>query len=38
MGLKPLMMFSGIYPEDPKGVEVLTQRIQQAAAAGIRRC
>jgi CubicO group peptidase (beta-lactamase class C family)/sugar phosphate isomerase/epimerase len=35
VGLKPLLMFSGIYPEDPKGVEVLTQRIQQAAAAGI---
>jgi len=35
MGLAPLMMFSGIYPEDPKGVAVLTHRIQQAAAAGI---
>ena len=29
-------MFSGIYPEEPKGVEVLTQRIKQAAAAGLR--
>src|SRR5262245_3983323 len=35
LGLTPLMMFSGIYPEDPKGLEVLTHRIKQAAAAGI---
>ena len=35
LGLEPLLMFSGIYPEDPKGVEVLTRRIEQAAAAGI---
>jgi sugar phosphate isomerase/epimerase len=35
-GLTPLLMFSGIYPEDPKGVEVLTQRIKQAAAAGVK--
>jgi sugar phosphate isomerase/epimerase len=35
LGLEPLMMFSGIYPEDPKGIEVLTRRIEQAAAAGI---
>jgi sugar phosphate isomerase/epimerase len=35
LGLTPLMMFSGIYPEDPKGVEVLTHRIKQAAAAEI---
>jgi sugar phosphate isomerase/epimerase len=35
MGLAPMMMFSGIYPEDPKGMEVLTARIRQAAAAGI---
>ena len=35
LSLAPLMMFSGIYPEDPKGPEVLTQRIKQAAAAGI---
>jgi sugar phosphate isomerase/epimerase len=35
MGLAPVMMFSGIYPEDPKGVPVLTARIEQAAAAGI---
>jgi sugar phosphate isomerase/epimerase len=34
-GLTPLMMFSTIYPEDPRGVEVLTIRIKQAAAAGI---
>src|SRR5262249_9570710 len=24
LGLTPVLMFSGIYPEDPKGVEVLT--------------
>ena len=35
LGLKPLMMFSGIYPENPKGLEVLTHRLKQAAAAGI---
>jgi sugar phosphate isomerase/epimerase len=35
MGLEPLMMFSGIYPEDPKGPEVLASRIKQAQAAGI---
>jgi sugar phosphate isomerase/epimerase len=35
LGLEPVMMFSGIYPENPKGVEVLTQRIKQASAAGI---
>ncbi len=35
LGLTPLMLFSSIYPEDAKGVEVLTQRIKQASAAGI---
>jgi len=35
LGLEPLMMFSNIYPENPKGLEVLTQRLKQAAAAGI---
>jgi len=35
LGLEPLMMFSTIYPEDPRGLEVLTQRVKQAAAAGI---
>jgi sugar phosphate isomerase/epimerase len=35
MGLTPLMMFSTIYPEDPKGIEVLTSRIKQAQAVGI---
>jgi sugar phosphate isomerase/epimerase len=33
MGLEPLMMFSGIYPENPKGLEVLKQRLLQAGAA-----
>lgn len=35
IGLEPVMMFSIIYPEAPKGLEVLTQRIKQAGAAGI---
>ena len=35
LGLDPLMMFSTIYPEDPKGVAVLTHRLKQAHAAGI---
>jgi sugar phosphate isomerase/epimerase len=35
VGLTPLLMFSGIYPEDPKGLEVHAHRIRQAAAAGI---
>jgi sugar phosphate isomerase/epimerase len=35
LGLEPVMMFSEIYPENNRGVEVLTQRIKQAAAAGI---
>jgi sugar phosphate isomerase/epimerase len=35
LGLEPVMMFSNIYPEHPRGLEVLTHRIQQAAAAGI---
>ncbi len=35
LGLEPLMMFSDIYPEAPKGLEVLTHRLEQAQAAGI---
>jgi sugar phosphate isomerase/epimerase len=35
LGLEPVMMFSGIYPEAEKAVEVLTSRIHQAAAAGV---
>jgi sugar phosphate isomerase/epimerase len=34
MGLEPVMMFSNIYPENAKGLEVLTQRLKQAAAGG----
>ncbi|MEW5974980.1 MAG: sugar phosphate isomerase/epimerase family protein [Acidobacteriota bacterium] len=34
-GLEPLLLFSMIYPEAPRAVEVLTQRIRQAAAAGV---
>jgi len=35
MGLEPLLMFSNIYPENPKGLEVLTQRLKQAAAGKV---
>jgi sugar phosphate isomerase/epimerase len=35
LGLEPLLLFSGIYPEDPKAMEVLTSRIRQAAAGGV---
>ena len=36
LGLEPLMMFSGIYPESPKTAwKCCRQRILQAAAAGI---
>ncbi|HUP78386.1 MAG TPA: hypothetical protein VM260_07445, partial [Pirellula sp.] len=35
LGLEPVMMFSSIYPEDARAIKVLTQRIKQAAAAGI---
>jgi len=35
LGLEPLMMFSMVYPEAKEGLEVLTQRIRQAAAGGI---
>jgi sugar phosphate isomerase/epimerase len=35
MGLEPVLMFSGIYPEAKDGLEVLTQRLKQAGAAGV---
>ena len=35
MGLEPLMMFSEIYPEAEKGLEVLAHRLKQAGAAGV---
>jgi sugar phosphate isomerase/epimerase len=35
MGLEPLMMFSGVYPEAKNGLEVLRHRLVQAAAAKI---
>lgn len=35
LGLEPLMLFSGIYPEAKNHREVLQNRIRQAAAAGI---
>lgn len=35
LGLEPLMMFSGIYPEHDNAVSIFTGRIKQAAAAGI---
>jgi sugar phosphate isomerase/epimerase len=35
LGLEPLMMFSSIYPENDGALEVLTNRLKQAAAAGM---
>jgi sugar phosphate isomerase/epimerase len=35
LGLEPVMMFSGIYPEAGNAVEVFTRRIEQAAAARV---
>jgi sugar phosphate isomerase/epimerase len=35
LGLIPLMMFSEVYPENPRAIEVFTSRIKQASAAGI---
>jgi sugar phosphate isomerase/epimerase len=35
LGLEPLMMFSGIYPEDDRALDVLRQRILQAEAGGV---
>ena len=35
LGLEPVMMFSGTYPEAADGFEVHRQRVLQAAAAGI---
>src|SRR5262249_61543377 len=34
LGLEPLMMFSMVYPEAQNGLEVLTNRLKQAGAAG----
>jgi sugar phosphate isomerase/epimerase len=36
LGLEPVMIFSGVYPEAKNGLEVLRSRIRQASAAGIR--
>ncbi len=36
LGLDPLMMFSMVYPEADDAMKVLTSRIRQAEAAGIR--
>ncbi len=35
LGLEPLLMFSGIYPEAPGAPEVFLARVRQAAAAGV---
>jgi sugar phosphate isomerase/epimerase len=35
LGLEPVMMFSTVYPEAEDGLQVLTQRLRQAAAAGV---
>jgi len=35
LGLEPLLMFSGVYPESQNAEQILTQRIRQAAAAKV---
>jgi sugar phosphate isomerase/epimerase len=35
LGLEPVMMFSGVYPEAPDGFEVHRRRVEQAGAAGV---
>jgi sugar phosphate isomerase/epimerase len=35
LGLEPLLMFSGVYPEAPDALDVLRARIRQARAAGV---
>ena len=35
MGLEPVLMFSGVYPENKDGLDVHKQRILQAGAAGV---
>lgn len=35
LGLEPVMMFSTVYPEAANGLEVLQQRLRQAAAADV---
>jgi sugar phosphate isomerase/epimerase len=35
LGLEPLLMFSGIYPEAPDAMEVLKARVRQAEAGGV---
>jgi sugar phosphate isomerase/epimerase len=35
LGLEPLMMFSGVYPEAPDALSVLKARVLQAAAGGV---
>lgn len=35
MGLEPLLMFSGVYPEAPDALDILRARIKQAAAGGV---
>jgi sugar phosphate isomerase/epimerase len=36
LGLEPVMLFSGIYPEAKDGLEVHAHRIKQAGAAGVK--
>jgi sugar phosphate isomerase/epimerase len=35
LGLQPVMIFSGVYPENDGAIEILKQRVLQAEAAGI---
>jgi sugar phosphate isomerase/epimerase len=36
LGLEPVLMFSGIYPENAQAIEIFTSRIKQSSAAGIK--
>jgi len=35
LGLEPVMLFSGIYPEHDDAIAIFTRRVAQAAAAGV---
>jgi sugar phosphate isomerase/epimerase len=35
LGLEPVLIFSGIYPENERAIEIFTSRVEQASAAGI---
>src|SRR5262249_61423153 len=35
LGLEPLMMFAGVYPDAPNHLDALKSRVRQAAAAAV---